>query len=296
MRMKCPVKLQSFQITRSDWKSVHPVVVWVIKTVLETREERQQQTRKLALYKSPALPSDTARLIARPAATSFLDQVTLALGPRRRFRPTQQRVHAKDSDRVQDVLREYGTLGGEAGAGGGAGADGLAQGYASWSGRENVAGSVVGGLMGSDELRKFRSLYEEGRESRPLSEAQLALRLHQSKAAALDARLNEARNLLAKLASDYQNGQARLASMNKALDDRRAENDRVAAEIARFQQLMAESEFAGTVKELQGLVALNETLKTHMEQFEASCKRQAEELRAKVLALRGADEEDGETQ
>jgi hypothetical protein len=35
---------------------------------------------------------------------------------------------------------------------------------------------------------------------------------------------------------------------------------------------------------------------THMEQFEASCKRQAEELRAKVLALRGAEaEEDGET-
>jgi hypothetical protein len=33
-----------------------------------------------------------------------------------------------------------------------------------------------------------------------------------------------------------------------------------------------------------------------MEQFEASCKRQAEELRAKVLALRGAEsEEDGET-
>ncbi len=33
-----------------------------------------------------------------------------------------------------------------------------------------------------------------------------------------------------------------------------------------------------------------------MEQFEASCKRQAEELRQRVLALRGADEEDGETQ
>lgn len=102
--------------------------------------------------------------------------------------------------------------------------------------------------------------------------------------------------MLAKLAADYQNGQNRLAAMNKALDEKRAENDRLAAEIARFQQLMAESEFAGTVKELQGLVALNETLKTHMEQFEASCKRQAEELRAKVLALRGADEEDGETQ
>jgi chromosome segregation ATPase len=170
------------------------------------------------------------------------------------------------------------------------------QGYASWSSRENVAGSVVGGLLGSDELRRFRSLYEEGRESRPLSEAQLALRLHQTKSAALEARLAEAKAQLAKLMSDYQNGSARMLAMNKALDEKRAENDRVAAEIARFHQLMAESEFAGTVKELQSLVALNETLKTHMEQFEASCKRQAEELRAKVLALRGSDEEDGETQ
>ena len=308
--MKCPLKLQSFQLTRADWRSVHPVVVWVIKTVLETREERQQQTRRLALHRSPALPGDVARAAARPAAAAFAEEVATALGPQRRFRPTQTRGHLRETERVLDVLREYGTLGGEAAAGG-AGGDvqvsrewwvsfsfkgAVAQGYASWAQREQVAGSVVGGLLGGEELRRFRSLYEEGREARPLSEAQLALRLHQSKCAALATQLAEARAQLAKLAADHAAGSARLAAMGAAVEGRRAENERVAAEIARFQKLMAESEFAGTVKELQGLVALNETLKTHMEQFEASCKRQAEELRQRVQALRGADEEDGETQ
>jgi hypothetical protein len=143
IRMKCPVKLQSFQITRSDWKSVHPVVVWVIKTVLETREERQQQTRRLALFKSSPLPADLVRAAARPAAASFLEQVGASLGPRRRFRSTQTKAHTKvsfsfvcfalfltcpkESDRVQDVLREYGTLGSEA-SGAGGGGDALTQG------------------------------------------------------------------------------------------------------------------------------------------------------------------------
>jgi chromosome segregation ATPase len=127
-----------------------------------------------------------------------------------------------------------------------------------------VAGSVVGGLLGGEELRRYRSLYEEGRDSRPLSEAQLALRLHHSKTAALNAQLTEARAQLAKLAADWENGSARLAALSGALEGKRAENERLAAEIARFQQLMNESEFAGTVKELQGLVALNESLKVRV--------------------------------
>jgi hypothetical protein len=121
--MKCQHKLQSFQLTRSDWKSVHPVVAWVIKTVLETREERQQQTRRLALFRGPTLPSDAARAAGRPAAAAYGEQVAAALGPQRRFRPTQTRSHAKESERVLDVLREYGTLGSDAGAGGGAAGD-----------------------------------------------------------------------------------------------------------------------------------------------------------------------------
>jgi DNA repair ATPase RecN len=164
--------------------------------------------------------------------------------------------------------------------------------YATWAGRENISGSVVGGLMGTDELRRFRSLYEENRETRPLSEAQLALRLHQSKVNALNAQLEEQTKLLGKYLKDYENGSNRLAEMNRVLSEKREENERLAAEIEKFKKMMEESEFAGTVKELQNLVALNETLKTHMAEFEESCKRQAEELRQKVMALRGGEDDD----
>lgn len=49
VRMKCPHALRSFQITRCDWRSVQPVVTWLIRTVLETRDETAQRLRTHAL-------------------------------------------------------------------------------------------------------------------------------------------------------------------------------------------------------------------------------------------------------
>lgn len=295
LRMKCPHKLQSFQITRADWRQVHPVAVWLVRTVLESREDNEKQMRRLALFRAPLLAPDRARIAAGPAARARLAAVQTDLGPRRRFRQTAARAPTSETERVLNVLREYGTLGGAAGGAAGGDAGGLGESYASWAGKDNVSGSVVGGLMGMDELRRYRALYEEGRGSRPESEAQLAQRLHAQKVAALRSQLDQGSQELAKLRQQHSAGAQRLAAMLAALDQRRAANAALAEELENFRKRMAESEFAGTVRELQDLVALNETLKTHMSEFEESCRRQAEELRQKVLALRGGAEDDDET-
>ena len=286
IRMKSPHKLQSFQITRSDWKNVHTVVVWVIKTVLESREENEKQMRRLALFKAASLPGDLARAQAAPAAKARLAELETLFGPRRRFRRTNRRKEESENERVQNVLREYGMLGGGA-RGAGNDAASLDDAYSSWKGQENISGSVVGQLLGTDDLKRFRNLYEESQHSQPESQAQLSRRLHQQKVAALNARQESGAAELISLKRQHSVGAERLSAMQAALEQRRQANESLATELAAFRRKMAESEFAETVKELQRLVALNETLKTHMSQFEESCRRQAEELRAKVVAMRG---------
>ena len=93
---------------------------------------------------------------------------------------------------------------------------------------------------------------------------------------ALNSRLEEGRQQLEALRAQHATGAERLAQMQATLDERRQANEKLAADLEAFRKRMAESEFAGTVKELQALVALNEELKTHMSQFEESCRRQAE--------------------
>lgn len=307
LRMKCPSPLRSFQLTRSDWKSVHPVVVWVIRTVLETRHERQRALRQAAECRYgrrergnvAVLNVDVARERGREASGQVLRTLEKELGPKRRFRQGGSALDAgskREGERVMNVLREYGTTGGQGGQGqGGANqAQGLQEGYAAWSGREQVAGSIVGGLMGVDEVRQLRALYEEGRAGRPLTEAQLAERMHRSKVEALTGKLDEGRKMLDALQAERDAGERRLREMREALEARRKQLKATEEEIERFKQLMQQSEYADTIRELQGLVSLNEQLKGHMEKFEASCRRQAEELRQRALALRGGEEGDDE--
>jgi hypothetical protein len=121
VRMKCPAKLQSYQISRQEWKAVHPAVVWVIKTVLETREERQKQMRKLAVYKSVELAADVRRQATREASKDYLGEIEATFGPQRKFKQKEKSKISKDSERVLNVLREYGTVGGAGSEGGEAG-------------------------------------------------------------------------------------------------------------------------------------------------------------------------------
>ena len=85
--------------------------------------------RRLALFKSAQLPADEARAQAAPAASERLSELESLFGPRRRFRQTSKAAASGETERVSNVLREYGTLGG-AGGEQGDGSSGLGESYA----------------------------------------------------------------------------------------------------------------------------------------------------------------------
>ena len=108
-KMKCPHPLQSNQIRGLDCVNIFPVVQWLVKKVIETREEMGDVLRTFSVYqfhRSDQLPSDREALERAPNATSFVGEVGKRYQPERKFRT---KVESDDIDeRVQIALLEYG--------------------------------------------------------------------------------------------------------------------------------------------------------------------------------------------
>eukprot|EP00762_Andalucia_godoyi_P004091 ANDGO_06296.mRNA.1 Coiled-coil domain-containing protein 93 homolog len=109
-RMKCPFPLQSHQIQGLDVSNIFPVIQWLVKKVIETREEAQQSMRNnsdLAFSQSLTDFSDSAYESSVLSSSvvqneSYVAALSSCYRPKRRFRrvlsvkdaePTKKKVH-----------------------------------------------------------------------------------------------------------------------------------------------------------------------------------------------------------
>ena len=108
--MKCPHRLEPHQVQGLDFIHIYPVVQWLVKKALETREERQQEIRAQAVHefgKRGATPVDKAFETMVPTATEATLGVREAYKPRRQFRaPATEGLDTET--RVHTTLLEYG--------------------------------------------------------------------------------------------------------------------------------------------------------------------------------------------
>lgn len=109
-KMRCPVPLQSHQIRGLDFKSLFPVFQWLVKQVISTREDRADFTKRqseLQFGKSFTAPEDVAFRERAALFVPYIDTVTQAFRPKRRFR-RRDRGKLDEIAHVQTVLLEYG--------------------------------------------------------------------------------------------------------------------------------------------------------------------------------------------
>jgi chromosome segregation ATPase len=116
-RLKCPFPLQSHQIQGLDVANIFPVVQWLVKKVIETREEHEAAIRRLATLnyrQALATEEDTLARVEKPSS-SYTLTVRTTYRPRRRFRRNVD-LSAATSDelkkRVHLTLLEYRGVGG----------------------------------------------------------------------------------------------------------------------------------------------------------------------------------------
>lgn len=189
LRMKCPLQLRSFQITRQDWKSVLPVVTWLIRTVLETREENEQLLRTFAECEFARTTVNTTPTPDQDGALASFSSLQTNYGPKRRLRQKESlmvNARAREVEHTQNVLREYSEKSASSG-----GSSFNESDYAAAIAAANVSGAVVGGILGlqSEQLRHFRSLYEQ--KAAFVDSKVLAQRMHLGRVEGLKKRIEE---------------------------------------------------------------------------------------------------------
>ncbi|KAG8223689.1 hypothetical protein J437_LFUL004054 [Ladona fulva] len=111
-KMKCPHNIEPHQIQGLDFIHVFPVVQWLVKRVLETRDETGGLTRAFAMSQfQKAYPGIG---IHRGASIDCIKTIKEAYRPQRRFRRLRKAAEdneESESMQVEATLLEYGHLG-----------------------------------------------------------------------------------------------------------------------------------------------------------------------------------------
>nr|XP_053630266.1 coiled-coil domain-containing protein 93-like isoform X3 [Cherax quadricarinatus]XP_053630267.1 coiled-coil domain-containing protein 93-like isoform X4 [Cherax quadricarinatus] len=111
--MKCPHRLEPHQIQGLDAIRIFPVIQWLVKKALETREEFGDETRNFSVFQFHhyyVTPQEEKLKESLVKATQTLSAVQLAYGPKRRWRRKASAPLESSSVRVHTTLLEYGQL------------------------------------------------------------------------------------------------------------------------------------------------------------------------------------------
>ncbi|XP_071521254.1 coiled-coil domain-containing protein 93 isoform X2 [Panulirus ornatus] len=111
--MKCPHRLEPHQVQGLNAIHIFPVIQWLVKKALETREEFGDETRKFSLLQFHhycSTPEEEKFKETLGKATKTLSAVQSAYGPKRRWRRKAAVPLESASVRVQTTLLEYGQL------------------------------------------------------------------------------------------------------------------------------------------------------------------------------------------
>ncbi|KAL4222275.1 Coiled-coil domain-containing protein 93 [Mactra antiquata] len=110
-RMKCPHRIEPHQIQGLDFIHIYPVVQWLVKRAIETREELGDYIRNFSVSqfnKDHTTPEDESLKTVKDKATGTVNHVKQAYKPERKYkRQDVDKLHDEET-RVQSTLLEYG--------------------------------------------------------------------------------------------------------------------------------------------------------------------------------------------
>ncbi|XP_039769495.1 coiled-coil domain-containing protein 93 isoform X2 [Ornithorhynchus anatinus] len=111
-RMQCPHRLEPHQIQGLDFIHIFPVVQWLVKRAIESRQESGDYVRSFSIsqfQKTHRLPEDVDFLQRRDRAVKTVSAILDVYKPQRRYRRQGGAADLLDEDsRVQATLLEYG--------------------------------------------------------------------------------------------------------------------------------------------------------------------------------------------
>ncbi|XP_042350923.1 coiled-coil domain-containing protein 93 [Plectropomus leopardus] len=111
-KMKCPHRLEPHQIQGLDFIHIFPVIQWLVKRAIETREEMGDYVRAYSIsqfQKTHSLPEDEEFLQRKDKAVRAVLDVLEVYKPQRKYRRQRDAGELLDEEsRVHSTLLEYG--------------------------------------------------------------------------------------------------------------------------------------------------------------------------------------------
>jgi len=110
-RMKCPHRLEPHQIQGLDFIHIYPVIQWLVKLAIATREEMGDYIRAFSesqFSKDHRTPEDVEFMSRKERAVASVRDVKDTYKPQRRFRKPTSMQLTDEETQVHTTLLEYG--------------------------------------------------------------------------------------------------------------------------------------------------------------------------------------------
>ncbi|GFR91723.1 coiled-coil domain-containing protein 93-like [Elysia marginata] len=328
-RMKCPHRIEPHQIQGLDFIHIFPVVQWLVKKAIETREEMGDYIRSYSISqfsKHHKMPEDEAFEALIHKAIDTVLNVKETYSPQRRYRRHDADKLRDEETRVQSTLLEYGKQYGvsrvdkeekdsEKAAKKKAIAAGLAKetededekaeeqrikalmsGMSAMGSNEGkVTASAVGSIVGmrSQEIQQMASEYAQKQaeiEQMDKQEKQGGVQQHKRITGALRKQIEQQQGKLDELQNKHKELHAAYTETQKQLKQVQDESRKLDEEMEQLTEIESGAN-QGIIQKLRSLVAMNENLKKQEQEFKAHCKEEMARLKGNIEKLKEEGED-----
>lgn len=332
-KMKCPHRLEPHQIQGLDFIHIFPVIQWLVKRAIETRQEMGDYIRSYSVsqfQKDHSLPEDAEFMSRRDQAGKTLKETIDIYKPRRRYKRQDDAVELTDEEsRVHSTLLEYGRRYGISKSGKmekwedqklpvttGLGSRDfkeeeelqaqeelriktLMTGMAAMDLEQGrLTASSVGQIVGlqSQEIKQMVSEYAEkqsGLSAEERPEHMGPAQQHRRKMASLNKQITQKTNVLEQMKVKSSELTAGCEEAEKKLSELTSYTEKLEEEMSALEKVESGAD-AGILQRLRALVAMNESLKSQEQQFRAHCREEMARLQQNIETLKAEMAESGE--
>ncbi|NP_001085446.1 coiled-coil domain-containing protein 93 [Xenopus laevis] len=333
-KMKCPHRLEPHQIQGLDFIHIFPVIQWLVKRAIETRQEMGDYIRSYSVsqfQKEHSLPEDQEFEHRREKAVRTLSETLDVYRPRRKYKRQGGSAELMDEEsRVHSTLLEYGRR------------YGLSK-QMKPEKPEDRKVPVPQGLVGKGEVKEEEELRaEEELRIKALMTEMAAMGMEEGRLTAstvgqiVGLQSDEIKQMVSEYAEkqselsaedrpEYlgaaQQHRRKVASLNKQIGQRKKLLDQLQEKASELQSGSCEAKKQLTevtshmenleqellvlekveskadpsvLQKLRDLVAQNESLKLQEQQFRSKCREEMSRLQQNIDSLKAAATEHGE--
>ncbi|KAM4731603.1 coiled-coil domain-containing protein 93 isoform 1-T1 [Anableps anableps] len=322
--MKCPHRLEPHQIQGLDFIHIFPVIQWLVKRAIETREEMGDYVRAYSIsqfQKSHTFPEDEELLQRKDKAVKAVLDVLDVYKPERKYRRQKDAGLLLDEEsRIHFTLLEYGRM-----------CETILRYGLSKQCKQNkederqvsgpqvmpdritvvseednlqaaeegkLTASAVGQIVGlqSEEIKLIASEYAEKQlelSSEERSERYGPMQQHRRAVASLVKQIQQKADQLKELKVKHAEVKTLNEEAKRSLLQATEHSVKLESEVKSLEEIEEQAD-SGLMEKLRALVMMNENLKQQEQQFRTHCREEMVRLQQNIEELKSASGQDTE--